>query len=117
MSDIQVRNVGEPHIYKVDKERGQSKIDEIEVQLYYRRGHGYRVTLTPQKIVDHGGYRMKEFDFWQVKKHDVMACKRFSPKSREEAMKTLKEFEPYWVAQMAASLDLVLEHDPIHRNW
>lgn len=117
MKDIKFRNIGEPHIYKVDKKRSQSKVEEIEVQLYYLRGCGYRVTLTPQWVEDRGDYKVKNFEFWQVKRHDLMACKRFSQKSSAEAVETLKEFEPYWVAQMAAALSLVLEHDPIHGNW
>lgn len=112
-----VRNIGTPHIYKVDKERSAQKIDEIEVQLYYRRGHGFRATLTPQVIEDYGGYQLKSFDFWQVKNREVLPCGRFSQKSSAEAVEMLKEFEPFWVAQMASALGLVLEHDPIHGNW
>lgn len=117
MSNSSVRDIREPRVYKVDKERSEQKIDEIEVSMFYLKGRGYRVSLVPQVIEDHGGYRMKSFDFWKVKHHDVISCKRFTKKSAAEAVKIAEELEPYWVAQMAASLGLVLEHDPIHGNW
>lgn len=115
------RLIGDARIYKVDKSRCETEIDEIEVQAVYfaqcSGGRGFYVQITPQKIENHGGYRTKTFDLWQVKVHKLLKASRYSKKLRDEAVSILEEFEPYWVAQMAAALDLVLEHDPIHGNW
>ena len=52
-----------------------------------------------------------------MKVHKLLGVARYTTKAEAEALKILQEFEPYWIAQMAASLGLVLEHDPIHGNW
>lgn len=117
MSKLDVRWIGEPHVYEVDKERSLYKADEIEVKLFYRKGHGFRATITPQLVENHGNIKMTSFDFWNVKTRDVIPCQRFSKKKVEEAIDTLADLEPYWVAQMASALGLVLKHDPIHGNW
>lgn len=116
------RWIGEPRIYPVNKELSNQKyIDEIEVRMSYRRdcsgGRGFYVTLTPQYIEDHGGYKMVSFDLMQVRTKKLLGCERYSKKSEAEALDILKEFEPYWVSQMASAHDLVLLHDPIHGNW
>ncbi len=114
--------IGEPRIYLVIKDKSEQKwIDEIEVRMSYRRdcsgGRGFYATLTPQHIENHGGYKMVSFDLMQVRTRKILCCERYSKKSEEEAIEILKEFEPYWVAQMASAYDLVLLHDPIHGNW
>ena len=113
--------IGSPKCYPVNKEASTQKVDEIEVRVSYRRncsaGRGFYVTLTPQITEDHGGYKMKSFDFWQVKTRKLLGAERYSKKAEKEALDALAEFEPHWVAQMAAALGLVLKHDPIHGNW
>ena len=115
------RLIGDARIYKVDKTRCETDIDEIEVQAVYfaqcSGGRGFYVQITPQKIENYGVYRTKTFDLWQVKVHKLLGAARYAKKAEAEAIKILAEFEPYWVAQMASSLGLVLEHDPIHGNW
>lgn len=111
------RLIGSARVYKVDKSRCVTDIDEIEVQAVYFTGGGFNVQITPQKIEDHGNYKVKTFDFWNVKAHKLHGASRYSKKAEAEALKTLEEFEPYWVAQMASALGLVLEHDPVHGNW
>ena len=112
------RLIGNARIYKVDKTRCETEIDEIEVQaVYFSGGSGFNVQITPQKVENHGSYKVKTFDFWNVKAYKLLRVSRYSKKSETEALKTLAEFEPYWVANMASALGLVLEHDPIHGNW
>lgn len=114
--------IGEPRIYPVIKDKSEQKwIDEIEVRVSYRRessaGRGFYATLTPQLVEDRDGYKMVSFDLMHVRTRKICGCERYSKKAEAEALETLKEFEPYWVAQMASAYGLVLKHDPIHGNW
>lgn len=115
------RRIGNPRIYKVDKTKCETHLDEIEVQMLYfpecSAGRGFYAHITPQKRENHGSYDTTVFDFWDVKVHKLLGAARYAKKAEAEALKILQEFEPYWVAQLAASLGLVLEHDPIHGNW
>lgn len=113
--------IGKPRLYKVDKTRCENDLDEIEVRVVYlpdcSAGRGFYVQLTPQKREHRETYDVTTFDFWQVKSHKLLGVARYTKKAEVEALQTLKEFEPYWVAQMASALGLILEHDPIHGNW
>lgn len=111
------RPIGKVRFYKVDKSRSDNDIDEIEVRTVYFAGNGFYVQLTPQRRENHGGYEVKTFDFWQVKAHKLLSTKRYTKKAEEQALEILAELESIWVAGIAASLGLVLEHDPVHGNW
>jgi len=116
------RLIGNARIYKVDKSRCETDLDEIEVRLVYlpncSAGRGFYAQITPQKREHCGGYDVTTFDFWSVKVHTVLRnIPKYSKKAEKAALETFVEMEPYWVANMASALDLVLEHDPIHGNW
>lgn len=119
------RWIGEPRIYPVNKELSTQKyfyeIDEIEVRVKYRREHssgrGFYVTLTPQNVRKRENYTLINAEYMLIRTKKLLGCKRYSRKAEREALNVLKEFEPYWVAEVANECGLIIQDSPIYRSY